>query len=88
MNETKPFYIFFLLGVLMFNFFFHVWSAGSFNTLSFEITQKNEKKAELLEQKRLLETELASLKSPQRIEMLSKILEFNPPTASQIELLK
>ncbi|MCB9480221.1 MAG: hypothetical protein H6681_03600 [Desulfobacteraceae bacterium] len=88
MTETKPLYIFLLLGILMFNLFFHVWSSGSFKTLSFEITKTNEKKTELLEQKRLLEAELASLKSPGRIERLGEILEFNPPVASQIELIK
>ncbi|MGE4519871.1 MAG: hypothetical protein AB7E04_10235 [Desulfobacteraceae bacterium] len=88
MNEAKPLYIFFLFAVLMFNLFFHVWSSGSFKTLSFEITRITEKRTELIEHKRLLETELARLKSPQRIEKLSEILEFNSPKTSQIELIK
>jgi len=88
MNEAKPLYIFFLFAVMMFSLFFHVWSSGSFKTLSFEITRTAEKKKELIEHKRLLETELARLKSPERIEKLSEILEFNSPNTSKIELIK
>ncbi|MDY0131383.1 MAG: hypothetical protein RBR53_01830 [Desulforegulaceae bacterium] len=88
MKETKPLYIILLFMVLMFNLFFHVWSTGRFKTLSFEITKISEKKTGLIEHKRILKTELARLKSPERIEKLAEILQFNPALRSQIELIK
>jgi cell division protein FtsL len=88
MSEAKPLYIFFLFAALMFCLFFHVWASGSFKTLSFEITKTAQKKKQLIEDKRLLETEIARLKTPERIEKLSEILEFKSPETSQIELIK
>ncbi|MGM0417319.1 MAG: hypothetical protein ACQEQS_01215 [Thermodesulfobacteriota bacterium] len=86
--ETKPAAIITMLLVLFLNLFFHVWTSGQYKELSFEITKINQKKYDLLEKRRILKTELARLKSPERIEKFIDSSGFDTPDSNQVEIIK
>jgi|GEM_PF-5372344 len=86
--ETKPAALITMLLILFLNLFFHVWTAGQYKELSFEITKINQKKYDLLEKRRILKTELARLKSPERIEKFINSSGFDTPDSNQVEIIK
>ena len=86
--NIKPSAIITMLLILFFNLFFHVWAAGQYKEISFEITKINQKKYDLLEKRRILKTELARLKSPERIEKFINSSGFDTPDSNQVEIIK
>lgn len=67
---------------------FYVWVRYQIVTYGYDINTLQEKQSRLVEEGKKLKVELATLKSPQRIEQVAKEkLKMQTPTASQIREL-
>lgn len=62
---------------------------GAYNMLAgYRLQKLNEQRAELLEQRRLLEIEESRLVTPQRLEELSEMQKFEDPTPNSVVYLE
>ena len=69
-------------------FVFHVWSRLYVFRLGYEIYQQDKVSRELLEESRRLNLEIASLKSPSRLEAIARQeLNLRPPRADQVVMV-
>lgn len=82
-------YLIILLAIFVPGVLFYIWVHFQMVSLSYDIARTQKQKRELMEINKKLRIQLASLKSPERIERIALTkLGLKPPAKGQLEIIK
>lgn len=82
-------YLIILLAIFVPGVLFYIWVHFQMVSLSYDIARAQKQKRELMEINKKLRIQLASLKSPERIERIALTkLGLKPPEKGQLEIIK